>query len=124
MTERQSAMTPVREERRPDARALLIVGPAVVGAADGSAIAVPVLQQLGAAMPARIDEGADLAVLAADHDQRDADQGEGEIVSGIFHLAFVPDIDPGDAEDPLKLELKERGIGINLPMHPAGLNQT
>ena len=60
--------------------------------------------------------------VAHQHDRLAADEGA-EIVAGIFHLAFVADIDPGDAENPLQLELEDRRIGVDLPVHAAGLDE-
>ena len=74
-------------------------------------------------MGALIVDDADFALgVAHQHDRLAADKAA-EIVAGIFHLAFVADIDPGDAEDALHLELEDGRIGVDLPMHPAGLNE-
>ena len=62
------------------------------------------------------------AGVAHQHHRFAADEGA-EIIAGIFHLAFMADIDPGDAENALQLELEDRRIGINLPVHAAGLDE-
>ena len=62
------------------------------------------------------------AGVAHQHHGLAADEGA-EIIAGIFHLAFMADIDPGDAENALQLELEDRRIGVNLPVHAAGLDE-
>ena len=74
-------------------------------------------------MGALIVDDADGAVGVAHHHHRLAADEGAEIVAGIFHLAFVADIDPGDAEDALQLELEDRRIGVDLPVHAAGLDE-
>ena len=74
-------------------------------------------------MGALVMDDADVAFgVAHQHDRLAADEGA-EIIAGIFHLAFVADIDPGGAEDALQLKLENRRIGVELPMHAARLKE-
>ncbi len=74
-------------------------------------------------MGALIVDDADRALgVAHQHDRLAADEAA-EIVAGFFHLAFVADINPGDAENALHFELENGRIGVDLPMHAAGLNE-
>jgi len=56
---------------------------------------------LRAAMRAGVDEGADLAVLAAHHDQRHAAEVEGDVAADLGHAALVADASPELEEDPV-----------------------
>ena len=70
--------------RRDDELAFEVVGPGMVRAANRVAIAVAA-EHGRAAMAARVGERPHLVVLAADHDDRHADEIHREIVSGIRH---------------------------------------
>jgi hypothetical protein len=79
----------------------------VIGTADRPAIAVTV-QQLGPAMPARIDERADRPVAPAHDDDGDADELDGEEVAGIRDIVLAADQIPHPQEDRFDLAPEER----------------
>ena len=74
-------------------------------------------------MGALVVDDADFAVGVAHQHHRLAADEAAEIIAGIFHLAFMADINPGDAEDAFQLELEDGRIGVDLPVHAAGLNE-
>ena len=103
--------------------AIEMIGPAVIAALEFLGVALVIGNDQRAAMGALIVNDADLAFgVAHQHDRLAADEGA-EIVAGVFHLAFVADIDPGSAENALQLELENRRIGVDLPVHAAGLHE-
>ena len=69
-----------------------------------------------------VNDANDAAGVAHQHHRFAADEAA-EIIAGIFHLAFVADVNPGDAENAFQLALEDRRVGINLPVHAAGLEQ-
>jgi hypothetical protein len=74
-------------------------------------------------MGALVMDDADFsASVAYQHHGLAADKGA-KIVAGLFYLAFVANINPSDTEDALELELEDRRIGIDLPVHAAGLDE-
>ena len=74
-------------------------------------------------MGALVVDDAEFAFGIAHHHHRPAADLRREIVAGLFHLAFVADVDPGGAEDPLHLQLEDCRIGVELPVHAAGLEE-
>ena len=69
-----------------------------------------------------VNDANDAAGVAHQHHRLAADEGA-EIIAGVFHLAFMADIDPGDAENAFELQFEDCRIGINLPVHAAGLDE-
>ena len=103
--------------------AVEMIGPAVVAALEFAGIAAVVGDYERSAMGALIVDNADFAFgVAHQYDRFPADEGT-KIIAGVFYLAFVTDIDPGDAKYPLQLEFEDRRVGIDLPMHPARPNE-
>ena len=95
-------------ERR---RAVELVGPAVVAALQGAAVAVLERDRVGA-MPADVDEAVQLAVhVAGDHDGHVARLRD-DVVAGARELLLGPDERPGAPEDALELEGVHRGVGV------------
>jgi hypothetical protein len=74
-------------------------------------------------MGALVMNDADFASGIAHQDHGLAADEAAEIVAGNLYLALVTDINPGDAEDALKLKLEYGRIGVDLPVHTAGLNE-
>ena len=105
-------------------RAVAAVAPAVERAAQELArVAVRERDQLRALVGAAIEQHVDRAVGVADHEHRLPPDQRLVIVAGVRHLARVPDIDPGAAEDALHLEVEDGGVGVDRPMHPVRLHQ-
>src|SRR5258707_15492561 len=63
-------------------------------------------------MRAGVDEGADLSVLAAHHDQRPAAEVEGDVAADVGHAALVADAVPELEKDPVAFALVESLGGV------------
>src|SRR5262249_2419130 len=87
-------------------------GPLMVRADDGADAALGLVAQDGAAVGAEVVEGADLPVVAAEHEQRIGVDAERAIVARIRDLACGPCEDPAVPPDALQLVLIERGVVI------------
>src|SRR5579871_1137937 len=110
-------------QRHPLDLAVEVIRPAMIAAGEFAGIAAFRRDHERAAMSALIVDDANALVLIADqHDRLASDPGR-EIVARIFHLAFVPDVDPGRAENPFKLQLEYRRVRIDAPMHAARLHE-
>jgi hypothetical protein len=57
-------------------------------------------------VPALVEQGADLAALVADHDERVVDDVAQHVVAGLRDLGLMGQIDPGAPEHVLALELE------------------
>src|SRR5262249_24085420 len=97
--------------------------PAVVAAGEPRRVALALVHHLGAAMAAAVEQHVHLAVAVTHHDHGLAAELGGDVIAGRGNLARMPDIEPGAAEDALHLELEDRGIGIDVAVHAAGLDQ-
>ena len=71
--------------------------------------------QLSAAVPADVQEGAEGAVLAADHEDALLADAHRPIVTRGGELIPAPDGDPEAGEQALLLELPDRGIVVEAP---------
>ncbi len=71
-----------------------------------------VLDERPGAMPADIVKSLERALLVADHEQRPARDGLGQIVAGPLQLARMPDQQPFAAEDRLALGGERGGLVI------------
>ena len=104
-----------REQRRPDARPVEIVRPAVVRAADEALDAGVIrCQELRASVAADVVERPQLPVpIAHDEDGASSHLGD-EDVAGLPQLGGAADGDPARPEDPLALEREEglRRVGL------------
>ena len=69
-------------------------------------MALALVDHLGAAMGAAVEQHLHAAVAVAAHDHRLAAELGGDVVAGLRHLAGMPDEQPGAAEDALHLELE------------------
>src|SRR5262249_53606338 len=103
--------------------AVEMIGPAVIAALEFGRVALVVGDDERSAVGALIVNDADVALGVAHQHHRLAPDKCAKVVAGIFDLALVPDIDPGDAEYPFQLELENGRIGVDLPMHTAGLKE-
>ena len=81
------------------------------------------VDHLGAAVGAAVEQHLHAAVAVARHDHRLASQFGGDVVPRVRYLAAVADEQPGAAEDALHLEFENVGIGIDAPVHAAGLDE-
>ena len=63
------------------------------------------------------------AVAVPHHDDRLAAELGGDEIARIGHLAVMADEQPGTAEDALHLQFEHVGIGVDAPVHAAGLDQ-
>src|SRR5579872_1553270 len=103
--------------------AIEMIGPAVIAALKFAGVAFIRGDDQRSPMGALIVDDVNGAVgVAHQHDRLAADEAS-IIVAGIFDLAFVADIDPGDPENAFQLQLEDDRIGVNLPMNTAGLNK-
>src|SRR5439155_19115658 len=84
-------------------RAVGLVGPAVVTAAEELDVALAIADDLGAAMAAAVIENMHGAVAVAAQDDWLAADRRRQIVARLCHLAVVADIDPGTPENALHL---------------------
>src|SRR3954471_4888215 len=92
-----------------DQRPVERVAPGVVGAAQVAAHrALLVVADARAAVPADVVEGAELLVLAADHQQALVGELHPHPVAGPGHAFGASDVDPVAVEDPLLVE----GVGL------------
>ena len=87
------------------------VGPAVVAAHQGLAVARAARDRAGA-VAADVREGVDRAVLGAGDDERLVRHGAGEVVARKAHLLGVADELPGLREDPVLLEREHPRIAV------------
>jgi hypothetical protein len=71
-----------------------------------------------------VDQHAHGSVGVPGHDHRLPPHARGEEVARIPNLTLVADEKPGAAEDPIHLEVEERGIGVHRPVDTVGLDQT
>ena len=126
----------MREEMRRDERVFILgedIQSGVYGASGGLAAEFgkervrdcPLSENafFGAAVGAAVEQHLHAAVAVARHDHRLAPELGGDVVTRIRHLAAVADEQPGAAEDALHLEFENLGIGIDAPVHAAGLDE-
>src|SRR4029079_11308745 len=105
--ERGTVELVLRDERRPDQRAVVGVRPGVVRALD-RALRVAVRLRVAdarAAMPADVVEAAELAVLPADHDDALTGDVDGDEIAGLRGLVGPRDVHPFTEEHPIAVEL-------------------
>jgi hypothetical protein len=85
-------------ERRGDQFAIIPVAPAVIRTDEiGGAAGIP-SAQLGAPVPATVQQGSNLAVICADNDNRGASQPSGDIITRRGNFAFVTEVNPAAIE--------------------------
>src|SRR6266700_298247 len=101
-------------ERNRMQRAVGLIGPAVVAAAEELDVALAVADHLGAAMAAAIVEDVDGAVAVPAHHHRLPAERRRDVIARTCHLAVVADIDPGPTENPFHLELEELGVDVDI----------
>src|SRR4029077_18523161 len=78
---------------------------------------------LGAAMGAAVEQHLHRAVAVPHHDDRLAAPIGGDEVARVRRLAGVADEQPGAAKNALHLQVEKVGIGIDAPVHAAGLDE-
>src|SRR6476620_6687509 len=98
-----------------------MIGPAVVATGEFAGVARVVGDHHRTAMRALIMDDANGALGIAHQNNRLAADEGAEIIAGIFHLAFVADVNPGGPENALELKLENFRIGVDLPAHAARL---
>ncbi len=106
-----------RRHRHAQQAAVIGIGPGVIGAAEETAVADLVLTHGGAAMAAAVHERGHAAVREPRNDDGMTTDVGGLVVALLGDLAIVPEIDPGAIEDPLHLERKDLGVGVDRAMH-------
>jgi hypothetical protein len=74
-------------------------------------------------MGAAVEQHVDGTVAVAHHDHGLAAELGGDVVAGLPHLAGMANIKPGAAEDALHFKLEDFGIGVDVAVHPSGLDQ-
>ncbi len=75
-------------------------------------------------MPASIIEHLYIVIAVPDQNHRFAPQPGTEKIAWGADLAFMANIKPALAKQPFHFNLEDSGIGIDPPMHPAGVHQT
>ena len=100
----------LRARRAPE-RAVEPVRPRVVGALDRLALARP-LGDREAAVPADVQEGAQLAVARARDDDRRAARARRRVRAGLRQLAEMPGVLPRRAEDALLLAAQDLRVAV------------
>src|SRR6266567_2189166 len=102
-------------ETHADQAAAGVVSPGVEGASEDQAVALVVAAHLHAAVTARIQEGANLIILAVPHEDHlfGAHAAHHE-VSGIRQLALVAEEQPAPLEDLLHLLFEDVRVDVNL----------
>jgi hypothetical protein len=63
-------------------------------------------------MGALIVQQLELAACVANKEQRLWPDPGGEEITGVFHLAFMPDINPGRTEDSLHLQIENSRVCV------------
>ena len=101
---------------------LQIVGPGMIRAHDTATVSLA-LQEPCAAMSARIDEGADLAVLGLDGEYRNFDYRERKKVAGLLKVVLASDDVPTFHEDVGDFELVELTRRVALRRQRLGFEQ-
>src|SRR5262245_13528365 len=103
------------------------VGPAVIGTREGGGVAGVGAAQPIAAMPADVQEGAELTFAVADHQDRVLAHVRAEEVARPRDLALVAEEEPAPGEDPLQLLLVDLALDEDtatdatvLDVHQAG----
>lgn len=92
--------------------AIVAVGPAVVRAAELFRAAFLLGDDGGGVMAADVVEGAELAVIAADDEQRFVVDVDGEVLTGIFQLIVAANDLPVGGEDGVAFELADTRVEI------------
>ncbi len=111
-------------QRHAHRRAVELVGPGVVRAAEVAAgVAGGVGDELRALVRAAVEEHADGAVGLAHHQQRPAGDVLREVVAGVRHLARVAEVVPGVGEEVAPLEGVDLGAEVDVAVHPVVLDQ-
>ena len=97
--------------------------PAVIAACEPLRVAAALVDHLGAAVGAAVEQHMHRTVAVARHDHRLAAKLGGDVVARVRHLAGMADKKPGAAEDPLHFQFEQVGIRIDAPVHAPGLDQ-
>src|SRR5262249_10271042 len=101
------------ELRDADQASVVAVGPAVIGAGKTSGVARGGAAQTVAAMPADIQEGMDLAVTVADHQNRVLAHIGSDEVAGLRNLALMAQKQPAPGKDLFLLGLVDFRLNVN-----------
>src|SRR5260221_8847160 len=104
-------------------RAIGLVGPAVVAAAEGLDVALAIADDLGAAMAAAVIDNMHGTIRVPAHDDGLAADGRRQIVARLRHLAVMPDIDPGAPEDALHFQLEQLRVDIDVAVNAIRLHK-
>ena len=86
-------------------------------------MAVALVDHLGAAMGAAVEQHLHRTITMAHHDDRLAAEIGGDEVAGIGRLAFVADEQPGAAENARHFQVEQVRVGVNAPVHAARLDE-
>lgn len=86
-------------------------------------MAAPLVDDLGAAVRAAVEEDMHAAVAVTGHHHRLPPKLGREIVPGIRHLAGMTDEQPRAPENPLHLQFEHVRVGIDAAVDAAGLDQ-
>jgi hypothetical protein len=95
----------------------------VVLAAEHITVAALVRAHQVGAVPAPVEQDADLAVLAAHHDDRLQADLPADVIAVVGHFAVVSEIDPDLVEDVVHFLAKQLGIMIEPSVNTIGLDQ-
>src|SRR4029078_7218259 len=110
-------------ECRCDQVAVVRIGPAMIWATEYLLVAALVVADEVGAMPAAVEECTQLVVLASHQDDGLQPDLPADIVTAVWHFAFVPEIDPEPAEDVLHLPLEQLCVVVDPAMNAIGQDQ-
>src|SRR5262249_48210109 len=95
--------------------AIVAIRPAVIGTAEKMRVVAVGPADAHAAVPARIEKGANDAVVATNKNDRIESARTGHEISGLGQLALMTQEEPAATEDPVDLHPVDFGIGENAP---------
>src|ERR1700728_4447090 len=95
----------------------------MIAAGQPLGVAAPLVDYLGAAMGAAVEQDVNRAGAVPNHNDRLTSEIGGDEIAGIWHLAGMTDEQPSPAEDAFHLQFEQVGIGIDAPVHAAGFDQ-
>ena len=97
--------------------------PAVIAAPEMPRVALGFIAHHGAPVAAAVEEDIDLAIFVPRQHDRLAPDPRGQEVTDLRDLRSVADINPGPGVNPLHLQLEDRLVQVDAPMHPVRLHQ-
>src|SRR6202042_3317529 len=103
-------------------RSIGLETPAVVEAGHAGSMSAAVVDHLGAAMRAAVEQNMYLSAAIARHHHRLTAKFSGEVIAGVWHLAGMAHKKPSAAKHALHLEFENFGVRVNAAMHASRLD--